>query len=169
MQGVWRYWRTVRSWRSPAAKARVEVRMQGAMTRERPDRRPPRACSARHELVRASSHEPLSHRNIHEARASRRGLGQERLESQQLRHRRRHLWVLVAEPLLLEPLHLLALRRHRRLHLLYFLGRQLDSGRALGRGGGGRRRRLRLVGRLVPRDDDPRLGELWSGSGLESG
>ena len=140
--------------------------MQGAMTRERPDRRPPRACSARHEL-RASSHEPLSHSNIHEARASRRGLGQERLEPQQLRHRRRHLRVLVAEPLVLEPFHLLALRRHRRRHLLYFLGRELDSGRALGRGGGGRWRRL--VGRLVPRDDDPRLGELWSGSGLGLG
>ena len=144
--------------------------MQGAMTRERPDRRPPRACSARHQ-PQASSHEPLSQGNIyrHEARASRRGLGQERLEPQQLRHRRRHLRVLVAEPLVLEPLHLLALRRHRRRHLLYFLGRELDSGRGLGRGGGGRRRRLRLVGRLVPRDDDPRLGELWSGSGLGLG
>ena len=149
--------------------------MQGATTpRSDPsDARRARAARATSLKPRATSHArtATSAGNIyrHEARASRRGLGQERLEPQQLRHRRRHLRVLVAEPLVLEPLHLLALRRHRRRHLLYFLGRELDSGRGLGRGGGGRRRRLRLVGRLVPRDDDTRLGELWSGSGLGLG
>jgi hypothetical protein len=47
------------------------------------------------------------------------GLGQERLEPQQLGHCRLHRRVLVAEPLLiLEPPHLLGLRGHRGHHLL---------------------------------------------------
>merc|ERR1711965_943256 len=71
-------------------------------------------------------------------------LRQERLEPQQLGHRRRHLRVLVAEPLVLEPAHLLALRVHRRRRLLgRHRGRGGLGGRGGGGGGGGRRLRLR--------------------------
>ena len=43
---------------------------------------------------------------------------QERLEPQQLGHRRRHLWVLITKPLVLQPSHLLRLRVRRCRKLL---------------------------------------------------